>query len=184
MAIEFTVKSANYLFLDLNNLRLYVLAKITKANETNIHGNIANPINLTLHSMFREIGIRLNCQNVSDTSQLYPYRSHIESLLNFCKEVKETRLLCEKLTQDTTGNKDVTAVGGNNAGLNSRAATFAKSTVVKLISRRHLNVFHQKRIIPPKIELYMKLMPSPNNFVCKSAAPAQNAHQENYMLVI
>ena len=28
------------------------------------------------------------------------------------------------------------------------------------------------------------LMPSPNNFVCKSAAPADNEAQENYKLVI
>ena len=30
----------------------------------------------------------------------------------------------------------------------------------------------------------MKLMPFPNNFMCKSAALAQNAQQENYKLVI
>ena len=30
----------------------------------------------------------------------------------------------------------------------------------------------------------MKLIPSPNYFVCKSAAPVANAQQENYKLVI
>ena len=39
MAIEFTVKGANDLYLDLNNLRLHVLAKITKADGTNIDAN-------------------------------------------------------------------------------------------------------------------------------------------------
>ena len=37
---------------------------------------------------------------------------------------------------------NVTAVGGKNAGLNVRAETFAKSTVVELINRPHANVFH------------------------------------------
>ena len=78
----------------------------------------------------------------------------------------------------------VTAVGGNNAGLNARASTFARSTVVELIGRPHLDVFNQERLIPPNIDLHMKLMPSPNNFVCKSAAPGQGAQQENYKLVI
>ena len=32
MAIEFTVKSANHLYLDLNNSRLHVITKITKAD--------------------------------------------------------------------------------------------------------------------------------------------------------
>ena len=56
MAIEFTVKGANDLYLNLNNSRLHVLAKITKADGTNFDANTAAPINLTLHSMFREIG--------------------------------------------------------------------------------------------------------------------------------
>ena len=56
MAIEFKVKSANDLYLDLTNSRLHVLAKIIKPDETNIDANTASPINLTLHSMFRKIG--------------------------------------------------------------------------------------------------------------------------------
>ena len=68
MAIEFTVKGANDLYLDLNNSRLYVLAKITKADGTNIDANTAGSINLTLHSMFREICLELNGLNVGDTS--------------------------------------------------------------------------------------------------------------------
>ena len=78
----------------------------------------------------------------------------------------------------------MTAVGGNNAGLNARAATFAKSTLVELIDRPHLDVFYQERLIFPNIDIHMKLIQSPNDFVCKSAAPAANSQQENYKLVI
>ena len=180
--IEFTVKGANNLYLDLNNSRLHVLAKITKADGTNIDANTAAPVNLTLHSMFREIALELNGRNVGDTSQLYPCRSHWETLLNFCKETQETRLLCEGWTKDTTGQMGVTAVGGANAGLYARAVDFARSTVVELIGRPHLDVWHQDRLIPPNIDLHMKLMPSPNNFVIKSAAPG-NAAQENFKMV-
>ena len=184
LGIEFTGKGANDLYLDLNNSRLHVLAKITKADGTNIDANTAGPINLTLHSMFREIMLELNGQNVGDTSQLDPYRSVLESLLNLCKEVQDARLLSEGWTKDTSGHMNVTAVGGNNAGMNARAATFARSTLVKLIGRPHLDVFHQECLIPPNIDLYMKLIPSPNDFVCMSAAPGQGAQQENYKLAI
>ena len=98
MVIEFTVTSATDLYLDLNNPRVHVLAKIIKVDKTNIDANTAAPINLTLHSMFCEIGLELNGQNVGDTSQLYPYRSHLESLLNICKETQETRFLCKGWT--------------------------------------------------------------------------------------
>ena len=92
---------------------------------------------------------------MGDTSQIYPYRSHQDSLLNFCKEVQKTRLLCEGWTENITGHIGVTAVYGNNAGFNARAATFARSTVVKLVGRLHLNVFHQKRLISPRHDLHM-----------------------------
>ena len=128
--------------------------------------------------MFRKIGLELNGRNVGDTSQLYPYRSHLESLLNFCKEVQETNLLCERCTKDTTGHMGVTAVGGNNAGLNARASTFARSTVVELVGHPHLDVCHQESLIPPKINLQTKLIQSTNNFVCKSAAPGQGVQQK------
>ena len=72
---------------------------------------------------------------------------------------------------------NVTAVGGNNAGLNARAATFARSILVELIGRPHLDVFHQERFITANLDLHMKLIPSPNDFLCKSAAPAANAQQ-------
>ena len=54
---------------------------------------------------------------------------------------------------------NVTAVGGNNDGLNARAATFARSTLVELISRPHLDVFHQELLIPPNIDIHIKLIP-------------------------
>ena len=161
-----------------------MLAKITKADGTNIDQNTAAPVNLTLHSMFREIGMELNGRNVGDTSQLYPYRSNWETLLNYSKETQETRLLCEGWTKDTSGQIGVTPLGGNNAGLNARAVDFARSAVVELIGRPHLDVWHQERLIPPNVDLHMRLMPSTDNFVIKSAAPDQNAVQENFKMVI
>ena len=184
MAMELNVMGANDFYINLNNSRLHFLAMITNADGTNIDPNTAAPINLTQHSMFREIGLQLNGRNVGDTSQLFPYRSVLESLLNFCKKVQETRLLSKGWTKGTSGHMNVTAVSGNKAGLNARAATFVRSTLVEIIGRPHLDVFHQERLITPNIDLHMKLIPSPNEFVCKSAAPGQGAQQKNYKLVI
>ena len=68
IANEFKVNSANDSYLNLNNSPLHVIAKITKADETNIDINKAAQINLTLHSMFFEIGLEFNGRNVGDTS--------------------------------------------------------------------------------------------------------------------
>ena len=134
--------------------------------------------------MFCESGLELNGRNVIDTSQLYPYRSHLETFLNFSKEIQETRLLSEGWTKDTSGHMGVTAVGRNNAGFSTRATKFAKIAVVEVIGRPHHDAFQQERLIPPNIYLNMRLIPFPNDFVCKSATPAQGGQQENYKFVI
>ena len=110
--IEFTVKGSNDLYLDLNNSHLHVLAKITKVDWTKIDANTASLINLSLYSKFREITVNWNCRNVGHTSQPYPYCLIIKSLLNYCKEIQETRLLCEGWTKYITGHMAITAVLG------------------------------------------------------------------------
>ena len=45
----FMVTESNDLYLDLNNSRLHVLAKITNADGSNIRANTDGPINLPLH---------------------------------------------------------------------------------------------------------------------------------------
>ena len=153
--IELMVKELNHLDLHLNNSRLHVLAKITNAGGTNLGANTAGSINPPLNSMFREISVEFNGRNVSDTSLLYPYRAYLEVLLNNCKETQNTRLLCKSWTKHSSGNMGVTEVSGTNAGLNTRAVTFATSTVVELDGRPHLDVFHQDPLIPLGIDLHM-----------------------------
>ena len=103
--------------------------------------------------MFREIAVEFNGRNVGDTSQLYLYRSILESLLNYCKETQLTRILCKGWTYDTTQHMNVITVGGNNASLYARTATFATSTVVELVGRFHTDVFNQDRLISSKFDL-------------------------------
>ena len=172
------------MYLDLNNSRLHVLAKIIYSDGLNIGANTAGPINLPLHSMFREIFVKLNGRNVSDTSPLYPYRACLETLLNFSKETQDTRLQCEGWTKDSSENMGITEVAGANAGLNTRAVTFSTSTVVELVGRPHLDVLNQDRLIPPAIDLHMKLIPAADSFVCKSAAFGAGAAQQYYKMAI
>ena len=79
---------------------------------------------------------------------------------------------------------NVIAVNGDNARWNARAETFARSSLIELIGRLYLDVFHQARLIFPNIDFKMKLISSLNDFLCNLAAPCQGAQQEHYQLVI
>ena len=78
----------------------------------------------------------------------------------------------------------VADLAGANAGLRERATWFANSGVVEFVGRPHLDIFHQSRLIPPKVDLFLKLMPAPSQFVCISAPPVGNAQQEQFKVVI
>ena len=60
---------------------------------------------------------------------------------------------------------------------------FALSKTVELVGRPQEDVFQQDRLIPPGVDLHMKLIPGANNFVCKSADPG-NQQQENFKVKI
>jgi len=182
--IEFLVKGADQLYLDLNDSFLHLRVKMTKANGTNMDAATGTIINLPIHSMFREVDVEMNGKSVSEPNNLYPYRAYLETLLIYSKETQESRLLSEGWVRDTAGQMGAVAADGDNNGLKSRAAMFAQSKVVEMVGRPHVDVFQQDRLIPPGIDLHIKLVPAANNFVCKSAAPAHGAIQENFKIKI
>ena len=150
--IEFRVKGADQLYLDLNDSSLHLRVKMTKADGTNMAANTGAIITLPLHSLFREVSVELNRRSVSDPNQMYPYQVYLETLLNYSKETQETRLLCDGWVRDTANQMAVTAANGDNRGLATRATMFAESKTVELVGRPHVDVFQQDRLIPPGVD--------------------------------
>ena len=74
--IEFLVKGADQLYLDLNDSLFTVRAKMTMANGTNVAAHLVGPINLALHSMFCEVTADMN-ENQSPSRKLFTDTAHI-----------------------------------------------------------------------------------------------------------
>jgi hypothetical protein len=119
----------------------------------------------------------LNGKTVSDPNAMYQYRAYIGTLMNYTKEVQESRLPAEGWAKDTYGDTmDDTsaAAAGTNVGLKTRAALFAKSALVELVGKPHVDLFNQNRLLPPGVDLFMKLVPSSDVFLFKKAAAVVN----------
>ena len=85
--IEFNVSGTGEEYLDLARTQLYVKAKITKANGTALDADTqVGPVNLFLHSLFSQVDVSLNERLISASTNTYPYRAMIESLLNYGEE--------------------------------------------------------------------------------------------------
>ena len=184
--IEFMAKGAEQLYMDLNESWLRFQVKLTLADGRAAAADVVGPINLIAHSLFAQVSAELNGKPVGEPNHLYPYRAYLETLINYSKETQKTRLLAEGWVKDSSGhmNEFDTAAGGGNAGLVARTGTFANSAVVELIMRPHLDIFQQDRLIPPGVDLHLKLIPSAASFVCKSPAPQANNAQERFKPVI
>ena len=83
--IEFFVKIAAKLYLDLNNSRFMVGFRIVKKDGTNMPAADAcksGVVNLRLHLLFQVVTVLFNNKMVSDQGIMYAYRSYLETLLN------------------------------------------------------------------------------------------------------
>jgi len=75
--IEFDISWTGEDYIDLANAMLYVQAKITKQDGTNLDANDpVGPVNLLLHSLLSQIDISTNGTQVTTSTNTYPYRRY------------------------------------------------------------------------------------------------------------
>ena len=183
--IDFQIEGGGENYIDLNNTKLEVRAKLTMPDGTNIAGGTrVGVVNLPLHSMFESVRIKIADKVVTETNNMYPYRALMETLLNYEKSVLDTRLKCEGYEEDLSTQMDDTDPAGGNTGLGRREAFWNASRVVRLIGRLHSDLFHQEKLIPAGIKLDIQLVPSRPTFFIKTAVPQGQNVQVLYKLHI
>ena len=176
LPIEFNVGGSGQDYIDLANTLLYIRAKITRANGEDIDNNdVVAPINLTLHSMFSEMELKLNDTLVSSLDSTYAYRAYLETLLSYSTEAKKSQLTASMYYKDTAGSLDILALdgaGATNLGLIKRHSYFAESNEVDMVGRLHVDLAFQERLIPSDVGLKLKLQRSKDSFALM--APGNN----------
>ena len=91
--IEFNVSGSREEYLDLARTQLYVKVKITKPNCAVLDPNAqVGPVNLFLHFLFSQVDVSLNERLISPSTNTYPYRAMIETLLNYGEDAKASQL--------------------------------------------------------------------------------------------
>lgn len=163
--IEFIVKGTEE-YLDLSNSYIQVQARIVKpdgsalvAGDDDKHG----PSNLWLHSLFSEVEVSVGGVQITSTSNLYAYRSYIESLLSYDAGAKETQLAAAMFYKDTANHVSATA-GTNNKGLKERRNQTKRSKIVDMIGRLHADIFLQEKFLLNKVDVRVRLMRSRDAF--------------------
>ncbi|XP_069092726.1 uncharacterized protein F54H12.2-like [Pleurodeles waltl] len=122
--IEIFVLRSTDMYLELNNTLLHIVCKITKANGTNIEDDAkVAPISYPVATMFNQVDINLGDRLVTQSDNMYSYRSYIESILNYNRKAGDTQLSVELFYKDTHLHFEDTALDSGNNGFKKQPAS-------------------------------------------------------------
>ena len=146
--IEFVVPGAGDAYIDLANTYLLVRAKVIRGAGTDIADDTpVAPVNNWLHSLFSQVDVHLNDTLVTPSSNTYPFRAYVETLLSYGAEAKKTQLTSQLWYKDTAGHMEATQENAGNAGPVERHRHIAGSRVVEMMGRLHVDLFMQDRFL-------------------------------------
>ena len=128
-------------------------------------------MNLWLHSLSSQVDISLNGTQVTTSTNTYPYRAIIETLLSYSDDTKMSQLTSSLFYEDQAGRMDVVDFGeaARNRGLSNRSRFTRGSRVVDMIGRINADIFFQNRYLLNKVNIKIKLVRNRNSFCVMSA---------------
>ena len=163
--IEFVIPGTGDAYLDLANTYLLIRAKVVRGVGTDLAADTpVAPVNNWLHSLFSHVDGYLNDTIATPSSNTYPFRAYVDTVLSYGDEAKNTQLTSQLWYKDTTGHMDATNVDGGNTGLNERRRYIAESRIVEMMGRLHVDLFLQDRFLLNGVSVKTRLVRSKDAF--------------------
>ena len=163
----------------LHNSYLVVTCKVTKeGSDVCDHAHTTAPdkvciVNNFAQSLWRNVKVSVNGEEVEDSDGLHPYRAYLEALFNHNAKVLEKRGPMIGWSKDTSGKLDKNVKGGGNTAMDNRSKPFFNSTEVTLVNKLACDMMEEKVYLPPQWDIGLRLERSPHNFVLIAGAETQ-----------
>jgi hypothetical protein len=119
-------------------------------------------VNNLLHSLFKQVQVSLNNENVENSNDSYAYRAYMENLLCNSLETKNTILRNEGWIKDEL-SFDITT-DGDNSGFKKRADLLTENKQLHLAGRLHCDVFNINRYLLNSVKFAIVLTRSHESF--------------------
>ena len=163
--IEFVIPGTGDALLDLANTYLRIRAKVVRGVGTDLAADTpVAPVNNWLHSLFSQVDVYLNDTLVTPSSNTYPFRACVDTVLSYGDEAKNTQLTSQLWYKDTAGHMDATNVDGGNTGLDERRGYIAESRIVEMMGRLLVDLFLQDRFLLNVVSVKIRLVRSKDAF--------------------
>ena len=108
--------------------------------------------------------VYLNDTLVTPSSNTYPFRAYVDTVLSYGAEANNTQLTSQLWYKDTTVHMDTTTVDGGNTGLAERRRYIAESRIVEMMGRLHLDLFLQDRFLLNGVSIKLRFGRSKDAF--------------------
>lgn len=166
--IEFHVPAQSEEYIDPSQTMILIKCKIVKADGSALADtDKVAPCHNFLHSLISDCSVQLSQKLITSSSQLYPYRSYIESLYGFNSEAKNTRMQMQLWFPDDPAKLDTCT--NDNSGWKIRNLLAEKSKVFVMLGRLNSDIFQQGRLIPNGVSLDIKIALSKPAFCLMSS---------------
>ena len=161
---DFRINGQNSLdYLDMKNSQLYVRFKVEKADGLALTSEKVGPANLFLQVLFSSIEVTLQ-NKASITCIYYPYRTYIDTLLNYGQDALSTQIQTQGWYMDDADSPAVTDPSSTNNGLFERAKWIAKSKRLDLQGPIFHDLFSMDRYLLNQVDVKIKLYRSSSAF--------------------
>lgn len=188
--LEFTVPGNGDEYIDLAHTMLSLKIELKSNVEeskyppgvTAAKVDKVGPVNNFLHSLFSQIDVSLNHTSISPSTGLYPYRSYIETLLNYGPAAKNSHLSCVLWSDDTAGNMDDINDDQNEGLVNRRNLLVNRK--IDMIGHLHHDILNQDRLLLNGVEVYIRLVRSPDKFCLMDPFGYFSVHIEEASLMV
>jgi hypothetical protein len=157
---EFIITGQNGMeFLDLKRSKLYVKCKILRSDGTPLdETDEVAPVNLLFHSMFSQVDVMMQGKLIVSTSNHYPFKSMIQTLLTYGSDAKTSQLTSQMWLKDTPGHMDDYEISSTaNAALPRRAEYFSGSKTVDMEGPILHDLFQLDRYLLNQVAVSVKL---------------------------
>jgi hypothetical protein len=165
--IEFVIPGDSDTYVSLD-LKLYVKGKLIREDGTDIPvTDYTAVINNFLHSLFSQCTIYLNGVQITQASDLYPYRAYIESLFSYGTDAANSHLKMafwqldegDMLAGDCSKPAETT-----NSGFCSRWNHIKESQTIEMYGRLHSDICNVPQCLLSGVKIQIKLPKAKKSF--------------------
>ena len=168
--IEFFVPGSTDEYIDLSDINLEVIVKLTKVkagvSSAVVDADKVAFINQPISSLFQDVFMSIGDKQVEGGQHAYPYNGYLSSLLQFHPSAKKTHMQAWGWNEDEPEKMN----DENNEGFKFRSKASTDAKQWQLYGPLFLNMTRQSRYLLPQTDLTFKLLRSKAAFVIHQLA--------------